>query len=105
MAVVKQGKLAITDYKVVKRYENYTLCEFKLKTGRTHQIRVHAKYISHPIVGDKEYGYKTQKFKLEGQLLHAYKLEFIHPKTNELVSFTSKLPKHFESVLKKLKEI
>lgn len=105
MAVVKQGKLAITDYKVLTRYENYTLCEFKLKTGRTHQIRVHAKYISHPIVGDKEYGYKTQKFKLEGQLLHAHKLEFIHPKTKELVSFTSELPKHFENVLKKLKEI
>ena len=105
MAVVKQGKLAITDYKVLKRYENYTLCEFKLKTGRTHQIRVHAKYISHPIVGDKEYGYKTQKFKLEGQLLHAHKLEFIHPKTKELVSFTSKLPIYFENVLKKLKEL
>ena len=105
MAVVKQGKLAITDYKVVKRYENYTLCEFKLKTGRTHQIRVHAKYLSHPIVGDKEYGYKTQKFKLEGQLLHARKLEFIHPTTKELVCFESKIPTYFESVLKKLKEI
>ncbi len=105
MAVVSNGRTAITDYKVIKRYEGYTLCEFSLKTGRTHQIRVHAKYLGHPIVGDKEYGYKTQKFKLDGQLLHAKKLEFIHPKFGEKVSFKSELPEHFENVLKKLKEI
>lgn len=105
MAVTKEGREAITDYKVIKRYEGYTLCEFSLKTGRTHQIRVHSKYIGHPIVGDKEYGYKQQKFSLNGQLLHAKTLEFIHPSTGEKVSFSSQIPDYFQNVLKKLKEI
>ncbi len=104
MCVSKTGRLAITDYKVIKRYVGYTLCEFSLKTGRTHQIRVHSKYLGHPIVGDNEYGYKNQKFKLNGQLLHAGKLEFIHPKSKELVSFTAELPDYFKNVLSKLKE-
>ena len=103
MAVVSRGREAITNFKVVKRFSNYTLCEFSLKTGRTHQIRVHSKHIGHPIVGDKEYGFKNQKFRLNGQLLHAYKLEFIHPTTNKLVSFTSELPDYFNKVLKGLK--
>ncbi len=102
MAVVKSGRTAITDFKVLKRFEGYTLCEFSLKTGRTHQIRVHAKHIGHPIVGDPEYGYKNQKFKLDGQLLHAKKLEFIHPTTGKKVSFNSELPDYFEKILKKL---
>ncbi len=105
MAVCDDGKLAITDYSVIKRYEGYTLCEFSLKTGRTHQIRVHAKYLGHPVVGDKEYGYKNQKFNLEGQLLHARKLSFIHPTTNKKVTFEASIPDYFEKVLKKLKEI
>lgn len=103
MAVSKTGREAITDFKVIKRYAQHTLCEFSLRTGRTHQIRVHAKHIGHPIVGDKEYGYKNQKFNLEGQLLHAYKLEFIHPTTNELVSFVSDLPAYFQKILKSLR--
>ena len=103
MAVSKSGRLAITNYKVIKRYEGYTLCEFSLKTGRTHQIRVHAKSLGHPIVGDKEYGYKNQKFKLNGQLLHAKKLSFIHPSTNEQVVFNAPLPEYFENLLNKLK--
>lgn len=103
MAVVSHGREAITNFKVIKRFSNYTLCEFSLKTGRTHQIRVHAKHIGHPIVGDKEYGFKNQKFKLEGQLLHAHKLEFVHPATNKLVSFTSELPDYFKKILKGLK--
>ncbi len=103
MAVVSHGREAITNFKVIKRYSNYTLCSFSLKTGRTHQIRVHAKHMGHPIVGDKEYGFKNQKFKLNGQLLHAYKLEFLHPTTNKLVSFTSELPDYFNKVLKGLK--
>ncbi len=103
MAVVSHGREAITNFNVVKRFSNHTLCEFSLKTGRTHQIRVHSKYIGHPIVGDKEYGFKNQKFKLNGQLLHAYKLEFVHPTTNELVSFVSELPDYFNKVLKGLK--
>lgn len=103
MAVSDFGRQAITDYKVIKRYKDYTLCEFSLKTGRTHQIRVHAKHIGHPVVGDKEYGYKNQKFKLDGQLLHAQKLEFIHPRTGCEVSFTAPIPDYFEKVLKTLK--
>ena len=103
MAVTEDGREAVTDYKVLKRYENYTLCEFSLQTGRTHQIRVHAKYLNHPVVGDPEYGYKTQKFKLNGQLLHAKTLRFVHPTTNELVEFNAPIPKYFEEVLKKIK--
>ena len=102
MSVVSFGREAVTEYKVIKRYKNHTLCEFSLKTGRTHQIRVHAKHIGHPVVGDPEYGYKNQKFKLNGQLLHAKKLEFIHPTTNEQVSFECALPDYFSKVLKSL---
>ena len=103
MAVSNSGRLAITDFKVIKRYSQHTLCEFNLKTGRTHQIRVHAKHIGHPIVGDDKYGYKNQKFKLDGQLLHAYKLEFVHPTTNKKVSFVSEIPSYFEKILKGLR--
>ena len=103
MAVVKSGRRAITDYRVLERYNGYTLCEFSLKTGRTHQIRVHAKYIGHPIVGDPEYGYKNCRFKLNGQLLHAKTLEFIHPTTGETMSFSAPLPDYFEKVLKIVK--
>ncbi len=103
MAVVSSGRNAVTDFKVIKRFSQHTLCEFSLKTGRTHQIRVHAKHIGHPVVGDKEYGYKNQKFKLDGQLLHAYKLEFIHPSTNKKVSFSSPLPDYFEKIIKSIK--
>ena len=103
MAVQSSGRLAITDFRVVKRYSNYTLCEFSLKTGRTHQIRVHAKHIGHPVVGDKEYGYKNQKFNLDGQLLHAAKLMFVHPTTGEEMCFESSIPDYFEKVLKSIK--
>lgn len=105
MAVTTSGREAITDYKVIKRYQNYTLCEFSLRTGRTHQIRVHAKYIGHPVVGDPEYGYKNGKFKLNGQLLHAKELTFVHPRTGEKMTFTAPLPDYFVEVLNKLKEI
>lgn len=108
MAAVEpnRGKLAITDYTVLKRYkEGYTLCRFDLHTGRTHQIRVHARYLSHPVVGDPVYGVKKQKFNLNGQLLHAWKLQFIHPATNEEVSFEAPLPDYFIAVLNKLTEI
>ena len=102
MAVADTGKRAITHYYVRHRYGNFTLVEFVLETGRTHQIRVHSKYIGHPIVGDKTYGSKNQKFNLDGQLLHAYKLELTHPATNERMTFETKLPDYFENVLKKL---
>ena len=103
MAVSSSGRNAVTNYKVLEISNGYTLCEFSLETGRTHQIRVHAKHIGHPIVGDLVYGYKNQKFKLSGQLLHAKNLSFIHPTTNELVSFNAPIPEHFTNILNKLK--
>ncbi len=107
MAVVSpdKGKIAITDYQVIQRYEGYTLCRFDLQTGRTHQIRVHAKHLGHPVVGDDVYGYKSNKFKLNGQLLHAYQLQFIHPTTNTQMDFKVDLPDYFQTIIKKLKKI
>lgn len=104
MAVVPpdKGKIAVTEYKVEKRYENYTLCRFDLKTGRTHQIRVHAKHLGHPIVGDTVYGIKKQKFRLRGQLLHAFRLTFVHPSTGKEMTFEAPLPDYFTDVLNKL---
>lgn len=103
MAVSSEGKKAITHYTVVKRFTNYCLVEFVLETGRTHQIRVHSKHLGHPIVGDKTYGIKNQKFNLEGQLLHAYKLELTHPTTGKRMQFECALPEYFEKLLNKLK--
>lgn len=99
-----KGKYARTDYRVLRRYERsgYTLCEFSLWTGRTHQIRVHAQYISHPIVGDPVYGYKKQRFRLNGQLLHAKRLLLRHPRTGEEMEFEAPLPDYFEDVLRTL---
>ncbi len=108
MAVVspEKGKLAVTDYKVLERYkQGFTLCRFDLHTGRTHQIRVHARYMGHPVVGDPVYGVKKQKFALDGQLLHAWRLEFIHPVTGKPMSFEAPIPKYFENVLSKLDKI
>ena len=78
-------------FKVLKRFEKNTLVEFELKTGRTHQIRVHAAYMGHPVVGDKAYGYKNQRFKLNSQSIARKKLEFTHPHTGEKMSFKCKL--------------
>ena len=104
MAVTPGGKYASTHYRVLKRFEEdgFTYIECRLKTGRTHQIRVHAKYLGNPVVGDREYGYKNCKFNLNGQLLHAKKLEFIHPRTKEKMTFTCELPDYFQKVLKTL---
>ncbi len=103
MAVVEGGKQAVSLYRVLKRYAEYTLCEFELKTGRTHQIRVHARYLGHPVVGDDVYGYQKQKFKLNGQLLHSKRISFRQPTTGELLSFEAPLPDYFEKVLKSLR--
>ena len=102
MTVSNTGKLAITHYNVLERYANHCLVEFVLETGRTHQIRVHSKHLNHPIVGDKTYGIKNQKFNLEGQLLHAYKLELSHPKTGKRMAFECELPEYFKNILNKL---
>lgn len=99
MAVLPEGKEAITEYAVEERFAQNTLMRFSLKTGRTHQIRVHAKYMGHPVVGDPLYGYKNQRFRLEGQLLHAFRLTFFHPVSGEEMNFTAPLPDYFERVL------
>lgn len=98
------GKYAETHYKVVTRYKDYSLVEFELKTGRTHQIRVHCKYLNHPIVGDDLYGGKS-KFKTDGQMLHAYKLSFYHPRTNKYMEFEAQLPEYFQKILSNLQII
>lgn len=105
MAVLRdgEGKIAITDYQVVMRFgSEYTLCKFVLQTGRTHQIRVHAKHIGYPIVGDLTYGYKKQKLGVEGQLLHAAALELTHPVSGERMTFNAPIPPVFEEILIKL---
>lgn len=102
MAVKSDGRRAVTHYKVIRRYKDYTLMEFSLETGRTHQIRVHTKYLGHPVVGDPVYGYKTQKFRLNGQLLHAFRLELTHPRSGERMAFEAPLPDYFRAVLAKL---
>ncbi len=104
MAVAESGKWAVTHYKVLERYVGYCLVEFVLETGRTHQIRVHSKHLGHPIVGDKAYGIKNQKFKLDGQLLHAYKLELTHPATGKRMSFECELPNYFGDLIDKLRK-
>ncbi len=99
MAPSDKGKYAITNYKVVTSFEKYDLVEFSLETGRTHQIRVHCKMLNHSIVADDVYGHKEKG--LNGQLLHSYKLSFIHPRTGNVMEFEAKLPSHFEEFLNK----
>ncbi|MGH4050429.1 MAG: RluA family pseudouridine synthase [Clostridium sp.] len=103
MAVVESGKRAVTHFKVLERFESNTLVECNLETGRTHQIRVHMAKIGHPLVGDLIYGFKKQRFNLKGQVLHAKKLGFIHPSTNEYMEFNSPLPNYLEKLIVKLK--
>ena len=100
MAVVPGGKNAITHFKVLERLKDYTYVQAQLETGRTHQIRVHSAYIKHPLLGDPLYGPKSTKFKLEGQVLHAKTLGFIHPTTKEYMEFTSDIPDYFKNLLK-----
>lgn len=103
MSVSDKGKIAISDYKVVDRFEGYDLVEFSLQTGRTHQIRVHCKHKGHPVVGDDVYGHAVKG--LAGQLLHSFKIEFVHPTTKENMSFKVDLPSYFLEFLQKLKHI
>ena len=100
-AVVKDGRNAVTHFEVLKRYRDYTLVKCILETGRTHQIRVHMKYICHPLVGDPLYGPK-KTIKGNGQFLHAGKLGFVHPTTGKLLIFEAPLPKIFQECLEKL---
>lgn len=103
MAIVKDGKNAVTHFEVVERFDNFTHMRARLETGRTHQIRVHALSINHPLLGDPIYGPKISKFKLKGQTLHAKKLGFIHPTTKEYIEFNSELPDYFKAVINKIK--
>ena len=98
-----EGKIAVTDYEVVQRFSTeFTLCKFVLQTGRTHQIRVHAKHMGNPVAGDPVYGFKKQRLAANGQLLHAWQLEFSHPETGERMVFNAPLPPLFAEILQKL---
>ncbi len=99
------GKNSVTHYRLIENMDNnFAYIECSLETGRTHQIRVHMASISHPILGDRVYGPRKGKFKLKSQVLHAKRLGFIHPSTNEYVEFEAPLPEYFNKLLKKLRQ-
>lgn len=102
MAVDKDGKQAVTHFKVIKRYRGYTLLEIKIDTGRTHQIRVHMAKIGYPVVGDMVYSNGKNEFGIEGQMLHAKSLEFSHPITGKKMHLEAPLPEYFTKVLEEL---
>ena len=102
MAVTKDGKEAITHFKVIKRYAGYTLLELIIETGRTHQIRVHLSQIGYPIIGDIVYSNGKNPFNVEGQMLHAAKLKFKHPVNEEEIEVQAPLPEYFKNVLEEL---
>lgn len=99
---LKNGKNAITHYRVLERFREYTYIECELETGRTHQIRVHMASLYHPLVGDQVYGPEKNPFHLQGQCLHAMVLGFVHPRTHEYMEFCADLPQYFSELLKKL---
>ena len=99
---LKNGKNAITHYRVLERFREYTYIECELETGRTHQIRVHMASLHHPLVGDQVYGPEKNPFHLQGQCLHAMVLGFVHPRTHEYMEFCADLPQYFSELLKKL---
>ncbi|WP_352419945.1 RluA family pseudouridine synthase [Proteiniborus sp.] len=105
MTVTSQNsREAVTHFKVLERFGQYTFIEAKLETGRTHQIRVHMSFINHPVAGDPVYGSKNQRFKTKGQLLHAKTIGFIHPRTKEYLEFDSSLPEQFMKILNILRD-
>ena len=103
MAVDKNGKEAITHFKVLERFDKYTLLEVKIDTGRTHQIRVHLSQIGYPVVGDEVYSNGKNEFEIHGQLLHARSLDFTHPTSGEKIHLEVEIPEEFANVLKKLR--
>lgn len=104
MAVnTKNGKRAVTHFKVIERFHKATHIEATLETGRTHQIRVHMSHIGYPIIGDSVYGRKNEKYQIEGQALHARLLGFVHPSKNEYMEFEAPLPQYFTELLEKIK--
>lgn len=105
MDVDKNGKEAITHFKVLGRYKNkYTLLKINLETGRTHQIRVHLSYIGYPIIGDEVYSNGKNEWDVKGQCLHAWKLEFMHPITGKKISLEAEIPEYLKKIIKELKE-
>ena len=100
---LKNGKRAITHYRVLERFQKFTYIECELETGRTHQIRVHMSSIQHPILGDDVYGPSKCPYHLQGQTLHAMVLGFIHPRTGAYLEVTAPLPLYFEELLSKLR--
>ena len=104
MAVVKNGRNAVTHLRVLKRYNKYTLLEINIETGRTHQIRVHLSYIGYPIIGDYIYSNGKNEFGVIGQCLHAKCLEFKHPITGKEMKLETPVPDYFEKILEKLDE-
>ena len=101
----KNGKPAVTHYKVLERFGQYTYIECRLETGRTHQIRIHMTSIGHPLLGDTVYGSSKNPFHLQGQTLHAMVLGFVHPVTGEYMEFTARsLPDYFLKLLEKLRK-
>lgn len=103
MAVTPKGKEAITHFKVIERFQKYTYLEIRIETGRTHQIRVHMAEIGHPVVGDMVYSNGKNEFNIEGQMLHAHRLEFKHPITGKAMCLEAPLPKYFASILLNLR--
>ena len=102
MAVKRNGKKAITHFKVLQRYDNYTLLEVNIETGRTHQIRVHLSQIGYPVIGDEVYSNGKNEWNETGQCLHAKSLEFIHPTTGKNMYLEAELPEYFQKILKEL---
>lgn len=103
MAVVKEGgREAITDYEVLERFGKYTLVRCKLRTGRTHQIRVHMEYLGYPLVGDPKYSPMKTPFAIKGQALHSHTLEFTHPRTGERMKFEAPLPEDMHKIITRL---
>lgn len=103
MAVTADGKSAVTEFKVLERFKNFTYVECKLQTGRTHQIRVHMAAIGHPLLGDSKYTARKNIFEIQGQALHSFNLSLIHPATGERMNFTAPLPDDMQKILNQLR--
>jgi 23S rRNA pseudouridine1911/1915/1917 synthase len=104
MAVINtNSKPAVTNFRVIERFANYTLLECKLETGRTHQIRVHMAFIGHPVVGDPKYGPQAKHFQIRGQALHSTELTFYHPISGHLLQFHAPMPQDMQEILSGLR--
>ena len=105
MSIVREGgKPAVTYYRVLEQFAGYSLCEFTLETGRTHQIRVHMSSIGHPLLGDDVYGPQKCPFQLEGQTLHAATIGFMHPRSKTYMEFEAPLPDYFKDLITLLRK-